>query len=112
MNPRSSVIPSFFSADNRTLGNLFRTLSRHGVLRLGGSSSELTFWQSAGTESRAVEQSAATFGHKFSITPKAIENLADFLKATDWKLIYGLNLAGGDLASAVEEAAHVSKDRW
>jgi hypothetical protein len=91
--------PVFFSTDNRNLGIFFRTLSRHGVLRLGGSSSELTFWQSEGTP-RTL---------KFSITPKAIENLADFLKATDWKLIYGLNLAGGDVASAVEEAAHVSK---
>ncbi len=106
--------PTFFSTDNRALGNYFRTLSRHGVLRLGGSSTEGTFWQPPGTEKPRLPNSPApaqneSSGRKFPITPKAIENLANFLKAIDWKLIYGLNLAGGDVASAVEEAAHVSK---
>jgi hypothetical protein len=106
--------PTFFSSENHTLGNLFRTLGRQGVLRLGGNSSELTFWQSPVAEksrllNRPIPAQNGSSGHRFPITPRAIENLGDFLKAIDWRLIYGLNLATGDVASAVEEAAHVSK---
>ena len=29
--------------------------------------------------------------HLFMIEPEAIDHLADFLKATEWQLIYGFN---------------------
>ena len=45
--------PFFFSSYNRILVNLFRTLGPQGVLRLGGSSSDLTSWQSPGEKNRA-----------------------------------------------------------
>ncbi len=106
--------PSFFSTDNGTLINLFRTLGAHSVLRLGGNTSEFTSWEAAGIKGPrmsagpVIAQSGGS-GRRFPITPKAIENLAGFLKAVDWKLIYGLNLAAGDAGSAVEEAAYVSR---
>jgi Glycosyl hydrolase family 79, N-terminal domain len=101
--------PSFFSSNNSALINLFRTLGSRGVLRLGGNSSDLTSWQSAGIDKPRASNSPVATQNEFSITPKAIENLADFLKTTNWQLIYGLNLAGGDPASAVEEAAYVAR---
>jgi hypothetical protein len=99
----------FFSSYNRILINLFRTLGPQGVLRLGGSSSDLTTWQSPGGDKPRPPSSPVATPPRFSIAPKAIENLADFLKTTNWQLIYGLNLAGGDPASAVDEAAYVSR---
>ncbi len=48
--------------------------------------------------------------HELSpITPQAIENLAGFLDAAGWKLIYGLNLGSGTPQRAAEEAAYVAK---
>jgi hypothetical protein len=101
--------PLFFSPDNRALGNLFRMLGSRGVLRLGGNSSELGFWQSMGTGAKQVPPRSGATGQSFSITSKAIDNLAGFLKTVDWKLVYGLNLGSGDTASAVEEAVYVSR---
>jgi hypothetical protein len=99
--------PSFFSSNNPPLINLFRTLGSRGVLRIGGNSSDLTSWRSPGRDKPRALNSPVATQNKFSITPTAIENLSDFLKATNWQLIYGLNLAGGDTDSAVEEATFV-----
>jgi hypothetical protein len=45
----------------------------------------------------------------FTITPRAITNLNAFLEATNWKLIYGLNLARSTPGAAADEAAFVNK---
>ncbi len=42
------------------------------------------------------------------ITPKAIQNLAEFVHATGWKLIYGLNMGTEDAETAAAEAAYVT----
>ena len=42
------------------------------------------------------------------MTRESIDNLATFLRSTDWKLIYGLNLARGEVSSAVDEAKYVA----
>jgi hypothetical protein len=38
-----------------------------------------------------------------------INDLAGFLEATDWKILYGINLGRNTVASAVDEAAYVSQ---
>ena len=107
--------PSFFSADNTLLVQLFKTLGATGVLRLGGNLSEFTAWSPVDppldADDNGVEgpDPGKREGHVFTITPRAIRNLAGFLDATGWKLIYGLNLAGGSAPMETEEAVFVAK---
>ena len=76
----------FFTPDNRTLIRLLRTLGSRGVLRIGGNTSERTVW---GPPATKVSR------ENFLVTPGAVDRLALFLRALDWQLIYGLNLASG-----------------
>ena len=98
----SAVIAAndLFTADNRTLLRLLRTLGPQGVLRIGGNTSERTRWRT---------QDAATANATFVITPAAIDRLAGFLRALGWRLIYGLNLATGAPEEAAAEAAYVAR---
>jgi hypothetical protein len=89
----------FFTPDNRTLIRLLRTLGPRGVLRIGGNTSERTVW---GPPSTKVSRES------FLVTPGAVDRLALFLRALDWQLIYGLNLATGSAEDAVAEAAYVA----
>jgi hypothetical protein len=89
----------FFTADNRTLLRLLRTLGSEGVLRIGGNTSERTLWRTQDTPAPP---------ENFVITPFAIDRLANFLRALGWRLIYGLNLATGTPEEAAAEAAYVA----
>jgi hypothetical protein len=90
----------FFTADNRTLLRLLRTLGAEGVLRIGGNTSERTLWRTQDTPAPP---------ESFVITPFAIDRLANFLRALGWRLIYGLNLAAGTPEDAAAEAAYVAR---
>jgi hypothetical protein len=90
--------PGFFSAGNRQLVALFRLLSHRGVLRVGGNSSESCWLRveptTAAPELPAVAGPASDHWmprELFMIPPEAIDELAGFLRATGWQLIYGLN---------------------
>jgi hypothetical protein len=89
-----------FTADNRTLLRLLRTLGPQGVLRIGGNTSERTQWRT---------QDSAAPRENFVITPFAIDRLAGFLRALGWRLVYGLNLATGSPEEAAAEAAYVAR---
>jgi hypothetical protein len=89
----------FFTADNRMLLRLLRTLGPKGVLRVGGNTSERTRW---------TTQDTAAPKETFLITPPAIDRLAGFLRALGWRLIYGLNLATGTPEQAAAEAVYVA----
>ena len=102
--------PAFFSRGNTQLISLFREFSPTGNLRLGGGSSEFTTYSdsvSAGPPPFEV------FGPDTSKTVKtgtitsalALKNLREFLDATDWNCLYGLNLGQGSVENAVREAA-------
>jgi len=108
--------PGFFSASNRSLVALFRLLSSHGVLRLGGNSSDFCWWKpTASTVAPALTLPPGPAENNWmphaltAITPEAIDELAGFLDATGWSLIYGLNLGTGTPQRAAEEAAYVAK---
>jgi len=109
----------FFSSGNHDLIQFFRTLGNDGVLRLGGNMSEYTVWDPTGsTEAGTGETEGPDPGNGadriFPVTPRSIDNLAGFLDATGWRLIYGLNLAQGNVDSVAEEAkyvAHAAGDR-
>ena len=106
--------PNFFAGSNTELAGLMRTLGQHGVLRIGGNTSdEHTFWNRHAKFS--LEDKQMTVGpdrgrhplRKVTITPEAIQNLKAFLDATGWMVIYGLNLGKGTPEDAADEAAFV-----
>jgi hypothetical protein len=101
--------PRFFSPQNVPLVGLLRRLGARGVLRVGGNSSEFALWMPGGAEPRAL--AAKSDGWKeppSAVTPEAIQNLAGFVEAAGWSLIWGLNLGKGSAADAAEEAACVA----
>ena len=101
--------PHFFSAENHELIRIFRELTPHGVLRLGGGSSEFTTFSE---DTPPGAPPFEVFGPDTGKTVKtgtvtsqfALKNLRAFLDATDWRCIYGLNLGRGSKENAVREA--------
>ena len=109
--------PDFFTASNAGLIAMCRTLGTRGVLRIGGNTSAFTRWdatdapQSSGEGTVGADKGASSSQHPgmYVVTPTAIRNLDAFLRATGWRLIYGLNLRHGTPEDAAEEAAFVAK---
>ena len=102
--------PEVFSARNHQLIQLFRKLSPSGVLRLGGNTSEFTFYRSSAHITAPVYKPLPTQPAQLTpITDEALGNLRGFLEATGWSCIYGLNLGTGTPVRAADEAAAVSR---
>lgn len=101
--------PEFFSAKNHALAQLFRELAPHGNLRLGGGSSEYTTYSDNAPPGPPPFE---VFGPDTSKTVKqgtitsslALHKLREFLDATNWSCLYGLNLGQGTIENAVREA--------
>ncbi len=106
--------PSFFSASNAGLIRAFREFSIRGVLRLGGNTSEFSWWK-ATPDSREPEhpQTREVVGEPkaryYAVTPEAVRNLAAFLEATGWTCLYGINMGTNTPARAADEAEFVAK---
>ncbi len=104
---------TFFSPENVGLVQQFRNLTPRGVLRLGGNTSEFSWWK-ATTDTQAPhrvgnvndpgEPPPTTI---YAVTPAAVRNLRGFLDATNWTCIYGLNLGYGTAQTDVAEASFV-----
>lgn len=92
--------PDYFTPDNDSLIGLIRALGAHGVIRVGGNTSERTAWKTG-----AAEHAPG----RHVITPAAVDRLAAFMRRLDWRLIYGLNLADNTPARAADEAAYVAR---
>jgi hypothetical protein len=90
---------NYFSPVNPFTLGLIGRLGRSGVIRVGGNTSAHTAW-------RAQDEPAAP--ESLAITPRSILLLTGTLARLGWKLIYGLNLAGGTPEAAAEEAAYVA----
>ena len=108
--------PQFFSASNRDLVAHCRLLSPNGVLRIGGNTSEFCWFQAdASTEAPKLRVPPGKLEDNwmphqlFAIKPEAIDALAGFLKATGWRLIYGLNFGNSTPERAAREAAYVAR---
>ncbi|HTV60205.1 MAG TPA: glycosyl hydrolase family 79 C-terminal domain-containing protein [Verrucomicrobiae bacterium] len=120
--------PEFFTGDNSELVGFLKRLGKSGVLRIGGNTSEYCYWTPAlvadsteknggsagkgGTDQAGLGLAVGPdTGHKapppVRIGPRAIRNLRDFLDASGWKLIYGLNMGTGTAEDAAAEAAYV-----
>jgi len=111
---RELTNPSFFSAANTGLIRQFKAISSHGVLRLGGNSSEFGWWKATPDspepehpKTREVEgEPKAQF---YAVTAEAVRNLAGFLKAANWTCLYGIGMGTNTPERAAEEAAFVAK---
>jgi hypothetical protein len=93
---------NYFSGKNRTLINLYRTLSDRGLIRIGGLASDHTQYIADGT---AV---ARSFHETTVINRQNLADLGDFARATGWNVMWGLNLGTGTKEQAVEEAIAVN----
>ena len=72
--------PMFFSPANRGLVEQFRNLSRRGVLRLGGNTSEFAWWKANNTDrppdrNLALKDGSRPASYIFAITPETIRQL-------------------------------------
>jgi hypothetical protein len=92
--------PGLLSATNRQYVQLVRTLGTHGIIRVGGNTSDYSSFAPTG---EAVSAPKATV-----INEANLNELGTFLEATGWKLIWGLNLGSGTEQQALEEAQAVS----
>ncbi len=106
--------PSFFSADNTGLIRAFKALSANGVLRLGGNTSEFSWFQPTPSSPEpqhpeireVVGEPKAQY---YAVTAEAVRHLATFLKATGWTCLYGINMGTNTPPRAAEEAEFVAK---
>jgi len=99
---KNALVEPHFKPSNTLLVNLHRNLGA-GTLRLGGNKVELTRWQADAPASLDKATGLAVIGGT------TLDDLYGFLKATDWKCLHGINLAGNQPESAADEAAYALK---
>jgi hypothetical protein len=92
---------NFFSAKNSQMVNLYRNLSQHGVIRVGGNVSDHTRYLPNGTSAARSEKEVTI------INQEDLIELGKFARATGWKVMWGLNLGSGSKEEAVTEAVSV-----
>jgi len=93
---------NYFSGKNATLVKLYRNLSTNGLIRIGGNVSDRTKYDPRGI-SVVNSQRAVTV-----INRTNLENLGGFVRATGWRVMWGLNLSTGTKEEAVTEAVAVA----
>jgi hypothetical protein len=91
------VSDDLFIGSNTALAALFNLLG-NGVLSFGGATTDLTLWTPEGVGNTAGQ-----------VSPVDIDNLAEFLALTNWKVLYGVNLATSTPALAAAEVAYVQE---
>lgn len=94
---------NYFSAGNTTLVRLYRNLSQHGLIRIGGNISDHTRYEPDGVATVQTESNVTV------INRHNLEELAGFVRATGWRVMWGLNLGTGSREAAVLEAQAVSE---
>jgi hypothetical protein len=94
------AIPGLLSAQNLTYVQLVRNLSPKGVIRVGGNTSDDAAYS---PDEKAVSAPKGTV-----VNDTMLRQLGSFLQATNWQLIWGLNLGSGDERQAAAEAETVA----
>jgi len=94
--------PGLLSQQNSAYVRLVRTLGSHGIIRIGGNTSDYSSYAPA-----AQPVSSPETGPGSVVNDAVLHDLGTFLEATGWKLIWGLNLGRGTLADCVAEAKAV-----
>ncbi|MDE1160364.1 MAG: hypothetical protein PW792_00300 [Acidobacteriaceae bacterium] len=107
--------PNFFSVANKGLIAAFTELAPHGVLRIGGNTSDVGWWKATSEATQPEihfdheDKNFTIDKHQYAITPEAVRNLRGFLDATGWTCLYGINLGTNTPQRAAEEAVFVAK---
>jgi hypothetical protein len=96
----SVAISGLLSDKNRAHVRLVRGLRANGVIRVGGITSDSASFAPDAVASPAAKATVINAGN--------LSELAAFLDATGWKLIWGLNLGDGDRLNATQEAVAVA----
>ncbi len=94
--------PGLLSARNAVYVQLCRTLSSGGIIRVGGNTSDYASYSAS-----AQALSSPETGPGSVVNDPLLRDLGFFLEATNWKLIWGLNLGRGTIENAVDEAKAV-----
>jgi hypothetical protein len=94
---KDRVGAGMFDAGDTNLVRLFRLLGP-SVLRISGNLVDMTPWNPNGAGGSAAE-----------IAPSDVVKLAQFARATGWKVIYGINLKTNTADRAANEAAFAAK---
>ena len=93
---------NYFRADNATLVQLYRNLGAEGLIRIGGNISDHTQFLPAGPAAPHTE-------HEVTIlSGPSLVDFAAFVKATGWRVMWGLNLGTGSPEEAAREATAVT----
>jgi hypothetical protein len=99
---KSHMTDGFFTPNNAPLVALFKLLGPC-VLRIGANDADRTTWQPT-----AMPVMGGTISP--NVGTVEVDALADFLKATGWRVIYAVNFKTGTPANSAAEAAYaVSK---
>ena len=102
--------PTFFAADNHGLVRMFREMNPHGVLRIGGNTSDDTVWGGyKGKMPTYVPRRHGKLLQPHVLKPEGLQALAGFVRATGWKLVFGVNLRIGSPEMALDLAQTVQK---
>jgi hypothetical protein len=106
--------PTFFSGQNAGLIGAFKALSAHGVLRLGGNTSEFAWWKPSPQSGepqhpQTREVAGEPKAQYYPVTADAVRNLAAFLRATGWTCLYGIGMGTNTPDHAAAEAEFVAK---
>jgi hypothetical protein len=94
--------PGLLSAANHAYVRLVGALSPAGIIRIGGITAD---YASFAPNAQPVSSPKASVVNRTNLA-----ELASFLKATNWKLIWNLNLGTGSINDAVTEAEAVSAE--
>jgi len=89
--------PEYLNTGNSVFIQLIKNLGP-GILRIGGGTSDQIAW--TGTEHTSNTPPNM-------LTTTAIDQLSAFSKLTGWQVLFGLNLAGYQVATSANEAAYV-----
>ena len=106
--------PTFFSGQNAGLIRALKTLSEHGVLRLGGNTSEFEWWKPTPDAKepehpQTREVAGEPKAQYYPVTAEAVRNLSAFLRATGWTCLYGIGMGTNTPDRAAAEASFVAK---
>jgi hypothetical protein len=93
----------YFRPGNTRLVQLYRTLGPHGLVRIGGNVSDHTRFIPDGAPQVQSEKGTTV------INQKVLQEFGDFLRATGWKAMWGLNLGSASEEEAVQEALAVHR---
>jgi hypothetical protein len=105
--------PSFFSPQNSGLIREFKALSVHGVLRLGGNTSEFEWWKPTPDAKepehpQTREVAGEPMAQYYPVSAEAVRNLAGFLEAAGWTCLYGIGMGTNTPERATAEAEYVA----